>query len=602
MKKKMNTEYLSVWLVTGSLLLLGGGSLGMWLASGYGPLLALALLQLMGGIVNLLLLLPLGKARQMAELPAVPEGKKKRPFFKSLAVRLANILRKLANFWHKRRDVLLTLLLIAAIFGANYFFWPNLSAPNSGKLAYWIPVVLALCFVISVALEKLCAHIAAGEETTPRWAAVAGNVKGVLLLSRIALVLTAAAMVLKLTNLYDPYMILQICLLVLFLYETVLLVLSVAIRLIRKELGTNPELPLSFRAMGNTGVLAYLEENTGITMRSLWSIRLVRQLLPAMALFVLLLTWLFSGVTQIEAHQEGALYRLGKLQKETLKPGIHLTLPWPVDKVEVYDTQSLRRVVVGYIPNGKNDNTWTENHGTEEYRLLLGGGNEMVSINLQVEYMIKDLSQYLRSAASADNLLSAAAYEIVTARTIATDIDTLLSTDRTVFSETFQQELEGRMEAHDLGIHVTDVVLESIHPPVEVASVYQEVISAGIRAEQLQLSAQQQAVLEVTEAKLDASAKVGVSTMIMHQDIAAAKGAVSGFMAAVEAYGKHPAAYRYYKYLSALTDAYTKSVLVLVGDGVDESKLVIGNISRVEYEDPYYIEDEVEEEYWQEEE
>ena len=163
-------------------------------------------------------------------------------------------------------------------------------------------------------------------------------------------------------------------------FRQLLSVNHIPLRLIRKELGSEPSLPMSVKAVGSSGVLSYLEENTGITMRSLWSIRLVRQLIPSVLLFVVLLTWLATGIVQVEAHQEGALYRLGKLQDKTLKPGLHLTLPWPFDRVETVDTQSLRRVVVGYIPNGAEDNTWTDGHGTEEYRLLLGGGNELVSI------------------------------------------------------------------------------------------------------------------------------------------------------------------------------------------------------------------------------
>jgi regulator of protease activity HflC (stomatin/prohibitin superfamily) len=315
--------------------------------------------------------------------------------------------------------------------------------------------------------------------------ALARNLREAFVLGRIAQAFAAVDLVLQLTGLFDSRLILQILLVVLFLYETVMYVLSLAIRLIRRELSSQPLMPLSPKHMGASGILSYLEENTGITMRSLWSIRFIRQLLPSVALFAVLLVWLATGLVQIESHQQGALYRCGKLQDKTLKPGIHLTLPWPFDRVEIRDTQSLRKVVVGYVPNDEStsDNVWTEGHGQEEYRLLLGGGNEMVSINLVVEYRISDLNQYLRRSANAESLLQAAAYEIVTERTIATDIDALLSADRTVFSETFQQELARRMEDQELGLEVAEVVLESIHPPVEVASTYQRVISAGIEAQ-----------------------------------------------------------------------------------------------------------------------
>ena len=48
-----------------------------------------------------------------------------------------------------------------------------------------------------------------------------------------------------------------------------------------------------------------------------------------------------------------------------------------------------------------------------------------------------------------------------------------------------------------------------------------------------------------------------------------------------------------------MTQAYQKGVMIVVGDGVDSGRLVIGDLSRPVLEDPYYLEDEVEEEYYQ---
>jgi len=264
----------------------------------------------------------------------------------------------------------------------------------------------------------------------------------------------------------------------------------------------------------------------------------------------------------------------------------------------VCDTQSTRRVVVGYVPNGSEDNTWTDGHGLEEYRLLSGNGNEMVSINLQVEYRIKDLTKYLRNAAAAESLLSASAYEIVTARTIATDMDALLASDRVVFSETFREELEDRITCYNTGIEVTGVVLESIHPPVEVADVYQQVITAGIRAKQLILETERGAIAEVTSAKQRAYAEKSVASTSYYQAVANAKGEVQAFMAGVEANKTYPEAYTFYKYITAMTQAYKKGVVIVVGDGVEEGRLVIGDLSRP-VEKSYDLEDEVEEEYYE---
>ncbi len=593
-----NRKNRSLWQAFGAamgLLLIGVAELVLWLLCGYGPLLLLAILQLQGAAAQLVLLLPGGKLRELKR----PDPENEGPRWKNWLRAIGNCFRRLANFFHRHHSAILAILLFVAILTANVLFWSRISADNAAvRLQYYVPVVVAVLFALSVVLEKWCTIIRGSEECFKKAEAIVRNLKDALIIGRICQAVMLVALVLKLIGLYDATLILTILLAVALVFVTVMLLLSIIIRIIRKELATEPLLPMSPRATGSANIISYLEENTGITMRSLWSIRLVRRLLPGVIMLVVILTWLCTGIVQIESHQEAAVYRLGRLQDTTLKPGLHMTLPWPFDRVEVCDTQSIRRVVVGYVPNGSEDNTWTDGHGVEEYRLLSGGGNEMVSINLQVEYRISDLASYLRNAAAAESLLSASAYEIVTARTIATDMDALLASDRVVFSETFREELIQRITCYNTGIEVTSVVLESIHPPVEVADVYQQVITAGIRAKQLILETERSAVAGVAAAKQQAFAEKSIANTSYHQSVASAKGEVQAFMAGVEANKAYPEAYTFYKYITALTQAYKKGVVIVVGDGVDAGKLVIGDLSRPVM-DYYGLEDEVEEEYFE---
>ena len=595
MKNKENRGLWQVFGASAGLLLIGVAEIVLWLLCGYAQLLLLAVLQLLGALVALVLLLPAGKHREMK----LADPEVKQTWWKKLLRGIGNFFRKLGNFLHKRHSAILALALFVVILAGNVLFWSRVGVTGAdARLQYYVPVAVAVLFALSVVLEKWCSIICTLEDCSKKAVAIARNLKDALIIGRIAQVATLIALVLKLIGLFDAGLILTIVLAAALVFYTVMLLLSAIIRIIRKELTTEPLLPMSPKAAGSANIIAYLEENTGITMRSLWSIRLVRQLLPGVLMLVVILTWLSTGLIQIESHQEAAVYRLGKLREQTLKPGLHMTLPWPFDRVEVVDTQSVRRVVVGYVPNGSEDNTWTDGHGVEEYRLLSGGGNEMVSINLQVEYRINDLNRFLRNATAAESLLSASAYEIITARTIATDMDALLSSDRVVFSETFREELVERITCYNSGIEVTNVVLESIHPPVEVADVYQQVITAGIHAKQLILETERAAIAEVTVAQQKAYADTSIASTTYFQSVAAAKGAVQAFMASVEANQTYPEAYTFYKYSTAMTEAFKKGVVIIVGEGVDSGKLVIGDLSRPVM-DEYGLEDEVEEEYYE---
>ena len=47
-------------------------------------------------------------------------------------------------------------------------------------------------------------------------------------------------------------------------------------------------------------------------------------------------------------------------------------------------------------------------------------------------------------------------------------------------------------------------------------------------------------------------------------------------MAGVEADSRYSDSYRNYKYLSALTEAYRRSRLILVGEGIDSARIWLG--------------------------
>ena len=608
-KKAITPQRLAA-LVTGfSLVACAAGSFGLYAVTVYTPILLIGLMLLLPALVNLLLLIPLGKAQEakpvasdtadaaeaQEENDTKTKKKKLRAVFEWLKRQCRRGIAGLRGLWYDSRAGVMTFLILALAVGVHILFWPRLKGTGIPLLGYHIPVILLALFVLFIVLDKWCKHSGDlkrhrgdGEQTEelhekgsdPYHQAVLHSLRGALSVGRLALLVTTVVLMIRLLGYGDFQRVAETVIGVLLVYETVFLLISLFVRVIRHEMYTAPELSIPMPGLGgeDLGVLAYLEKNTGITMRSLWSIRLIKNVLPYSLIAIVLLLWGFSGVVKVEANQEGAHYRLGKLREETLQPGLHMTLPWPFDTVEIYDTKTVSNMTIGYVSDRSTDNIWTDSHGKEEYSLLLGGGKELVSINLRVEYRIDDLKAYLTDSASPELLVQAAAYEIVTARTINTDLETLLATDRTAFAESFQKELGDRIAAYNTGITVVSVVLESIHPPMQIADVYQELISAGIKAEQIILQAECDGNVAVINANNYYNTLIADAKIQQYRSIANASSEVAVFMASAEADAAYPDAYRYYKYLQAVTTAYKDAKVVIVGDGVNSENIYIGNI------------------------
>ena len=524
---------------------------------------------------------------QISEEESAETTKKKKRGLKGLFETLAFAI-KMATyglvFAYNKIYVILQFVLFGGLFVfLEIYFGMMLKKMTSiYVISFWQPVLFIVLLVLAVILDKWCKH---AENASERNSALLGNLRVFFYLTKLLLILAAVSSTIKLLNFGEIQKYVAYIIAAIFYYASAMILVSVVVSVIRREISSRPKItvPLPFAA-GDTkefGVISFLEKNTGITMRGLWSMRLIKSVVPYSVIVVILLFWISTGIVQVESHQEGAVYRLGKLTDENLTPGIHVTLPYPIDKVEIYDTETINKMTIGYAAKEDTDNLWTGTHGTNEHKLLLGNGNELVSLNLRLEYRISDLQKYLRTSSNPASILESQAYALITDRIIATNLETLLSVDRDAFTESYTKELKERFAEYDVGIEIVSVVLESIHPPLDIAAIYQKVISAEIEAEEMITRAQSKASTKITAAMAEKEASINAANAEYYQKVATAVSDVAEFNASLEASNGNPEAYHYYKYLNAMSQAYGKSKLVIVGEGVDKSKIIFGNLGNV---------------------
>ena len=472
------------------------------------------------------------------------------------------------------------ILLVIKISGDRMVF-PNVSITNI--------LLFVLMFVGVLIIDKLCQY---SENNTPFVSAILNNSRVFCKALFIQFIFSSVCLILEL---YTDYKIQKLIIYIstaFFFFYLFFIVISMLIIAIRKEFAVNPQINVPSihlfkkNSEKSDSFFDYLEKNTGISMRSLWSVKYIKKIAPAAILISALCLWLSTSIVVVGPYQEAAVYRIGALQDELLQPGLHFVLPYPFDKAEIYDTKTVQKVTIGYKSNESTDNIWTSSHGEDEYKLLLGGGDELVSINLRLEYKITDLKQYLKSSKSPESIMEALAYELVMEQTISTDLSSLLSVNRYEFAKNFREELTRKLDEKNIGIEVVSVVLESIHPPVEIADVYQELISAEITAEKYILDAEAQAAVWKADAQTTYDTIVCKANAEQATKVSKAKSNIKEFMASVEANKKNPSAYHYQKYLAAVRDAYGKGNLVILGPGIDQSAIIFGNFGEKHDTDP----------------
>ena len=572
MSRNRVKSILILLLFTGCILAFSGVLFFMYSQSGYVAFMLSGIFLLLLGTVNLLFI------AFKEEIPIRERTiQKQTNFWQKLWQGIRNVPYRLACAYNKCRGWIRLILLGGALVGATV--WMTLvfqTGTPKYTLKYWHLILTAALFVLVIVTDKYIKYLKPEASFAQ---AILHNCRAFLNIGKILIGAQALAISIFMLGIYDLTNILNIAVFVFFCYIAMMVLLSVAVRAIRKELSVKPGvvilLPFFKSDMKDLSVISFLEENTGITLRSLWSLKFIQKTLPVAFFAGILIFWISTGIVYVGSNQEGAVYRFGKLQDEILKPGLHFTMPFPIEKTKIYDTDTIQKVTIGYRSEENVDNIWTAGHGDSEYKLLLGSGNELVSINLRVEYRIADLKTYLQHSASPERILEAKAYELTTRNTMSQDLATLLSVDREAFASDFKRDLSALVEEAQTGLEVVNIIMESIHPPVEVASVYQRFIGAQAEAEQIVLEAQGQSATNILRSESFAQITIDSAMIEYHKKIAEAESALSDFMAAVEAYSEYPDAYVYQKYLNAMCSTYAGTKLILVGDDVDSSRIKI---------------------------
>ncbi len=166
-----------------------------------------------------------------------------------------------------------------------------------------------------------------------------------------------------------------------------------------------------------------------------------------------------------------------------IEPGLHAHLPWPVDRVILVPVQRIQAVQVGHEGDEKErpeDVLWAVEHAPNEYTLLLGNGRDLITIDAAVQYRIVNAPAWAYSTQNPAAALKAIAYRAVMRLTVDLTLSDALSQNIATLTGQMRRMAQQEADALGLGVAIVSFTVGGIHPPVPVASAYEEVVSAQL--------------------------------------------------------------------------------------------------------------------------
>ena len=183
--------------------------------------------------------------------------------------------------------------------------------------------------------------------------------------------------------------------------------------------------------------------------------------------------WLLSGVYLVQPDQEAVVTRFQAVSDARVMPGIHYSLPWPVDRVYRVRVHQTQRVVIGGDPAdlvlGRQQPLASQ---------FLTGDQNIINMRVVAQYSVGVPVEYLFHAENVTASVSSAVEAALARRIARSNVDAVLTTEKVAIQDEVLANAQRLLNEYGLGVRLSAVSIETVTPPAEAADAFRDVASA----------------------------------------------------------------------------------------------------------------------------
>ncbi len=337
-----------------------------------------------------------------------------------------------------------------------------------------------------------------------------------------------------------------------------------------------------------------LDYQFGFKISQTWFYRFIEKIIAPLILFQLLVLYSLTTIVIIKPHECGILETFGlpDKQKGILKPGFHLKLPWPVQKIRVIPYLRIQSVFINPADEKEDTLLWCVEHHEDRKMLLLPGKSEQespsdnegvtgipvnwLSVTAEIQYTVKDPFNYLYNQKNPDSLVYNLSWRELIETASSIDMFDFLGPQRITLGESLKNGIQTELDKLKSGIEIVFVGVYELHPPAEVGEAFESVVDSIEEKQTKILSA------EIQRNKLVPRAKSRYKSIISEaQSYTAVKKLVSEseiveFENQLAAYTISPEIYIWRRYLASLKKgiADTRKIIISSEINTDETTVL----------------------------
>jgi len=182
---------------------------------------------------------------------------------------------------------------------------------------------------------------------------------------------------------------------------------------------------------------------------------------------VLLVIIVLSSFYVVDAREKGILLRFGRYIGRPSDPGLHLKLPFGIDRVENVQTEVLHKLEFGFRTEEAGVRTVFSTQEFPEESVMLTGDLNIVDVKWSIQYRIIEPHKWLFNIVDGETTIKDISRSVFNRLVGDRAILDVMGDERPIIQLRAQEEMNALFGAdgYDIGVRVDTVQLQSVVPP-----------------------------------------------------------------------------------------------------------------------------------------
>lgn len=243
----------------------------------------------------------------------------------------------------------------------------------------------------------------------------------------------------------------------------------------------------------------------------------------SLIIIVALVVWVASGFYIISEGERGVVLRFGAFQSVS-EPGPNWHLPYPVERVERVDIDSIRSI--------------------QHRALMLTADENIIDVDVAVQYRVMDPVDFLFNVRDPDRTTRQVMESAIRERVGKNRLEFILGEGRGEIATTARVVIQEALDAYGAGVSVTSVSMQQAQPPEPVQEAFADAIRAREDEARFRNEAEAYANGIVPQARGEAARITEEAEAYREQVLARAEGDAARFTQLLVEYQRAPAVTR----------------------------------------------------------